>query len=160
MPVIRITDATWDRLKRWAIPLEDSPDDAIRKVLEAAEEHLRNLPTEAAAPTPQANKLAKEGIGVTVDFVSFITFCKSLEGQTLSTIGRQKKFKLSSVDDEHLYFIPESSKTKRRHSKRWIQGVLNRYALTGSFRPTDYVDLTRNASYTLALVKLYLAKQP
>ena len=41
MPVIRITDATWDRLKRWAEPLEDSPEDAVRKVLEAAEEHLR-----------------------------------------------------------------------------------------------------------------------
>ena len=41
MPVIRITDVTWDRLKRWAIPLEDSPEDALRKVLEAAEEHLK-----------------------------------------------------------------------------------------------------------------------
>ena len=41
MPVIRIADATWDRLKRWAIPLEDSPEDALRKVLEAAEEHLK-----------------------------------------------------------------------------------------------------------------------
>jgi len=40
VPVIRITDATWDRLKKWAEPLEDSPEDAIRKVLEAAEEHL------------------------------------------------------------------------------------------------------------------------
>jgi hypothetical protein len=41
MPVIRIADATWERLKQWAIPLEDSPEDAIRKVLEAAEEHLK-----------------------------------------------------------------------------------------------------------------------
>jgi hypothetical protein len=41
VPVIRITDATWDRLKRWAEPLEDSPEDAVRKVLEAAEEHLK-----------------------------------------------------------------------------------------------------------------------
>ncbi len=41
MPVIRITDATWDRLKRWAEPLEDSPEDAVRKVLAAAEEHLK-----------------------------------------------------------------------------------------------------------------------
>lgn len=40
-PVIRITDATWERLKRWAEPLEDSPEDAVRKVLEAAEEHLK-----------------------------------------------------------------------------------------------------------------------
>lgn len=41
MPVIRITDATWERLKRWAIPLEDSPEDAVRKVLDAAEEHFK-----------------------------------------------------------------------------------------------------------------------
>lgn len=41
MPVIRITDATWDRLKRWAEPLEDSPEDAVCKVLAAAEEHLK-----------------------------------------------------------------------------------------------------------------------
>ncbi len=41
MPVIRIADATWDRLKRWAVPLEDSGDDAVRKVLDAAEEHLK-----------------------------------------------------------------------------------------------------------------------
>jgi hypothetical protein len=41
MPVIRITDATWDRLKRWAVPLDDTPDDAVRKVLDVAEEHLR-----------------------------------------------------------------------------------------------------------------------
>ena len=41
MPVIRITDATWERLKQWAIPLEDAPDDAVRKVIDAAEEHLK-----------------------------------------------------------------------------------------------------------------------
>jgi len=40
MPVIRITDPTWDRLKRWAVPLEDTQEDAVRKVLDAAEEHL------------------------------------------------------------------------------------------------------------------------
>lgn len=37
MPTIRISDQTWERLKRWAVPLEDSPDDAVRKVLDAAE---------------------------------------------------------------------------------------------------------------------------
>lgn len=40
MPVIRITDPTWGRLKNWAVPLEDTPEDAVRKVLDAAEEHL------------------------------------------------------------------------------------------------------------------------
>jgi hypothetical protein len=41
MPVIRITDESWERLKKWAVPLEDSPDDAVRKVLDVAEEHLK-----------------------------------------------------------------------------------------------------------------------
>jgi hypothetical protein len=41
MPVIRITDSTWSRLQRWAVPLEDSPEDAVKKVLDAAEEHLK-----------------------------------------------------------------------------------------------------------------------
>lgn len=55
MPVIRITDATWDRLKRWAVPLEDAPEDAVRKVLDAAEEHLKC----------SQNRLSRQDIGVT-----------------------------------------------------------------------------------------------
>jgi hypothetical protein len=39
MPVIRVSDATWARLKKWAEPLEDSPDDAIGRVLDLAERH-------------------------------------------------------------------------------------------------------------------------
>ena len=53
MPVIRITDATWDRLKRWAIPLEDSPEDAVRKVLDAAEEHLKCRQTTVSSNLPK-----------------------------------------------------------------------------------------------------------
>lgn len=41
MPVIRITDDSWERLKKWAIPLEDSTEDAVRKVLDAAEEYVK-----------------------------------------------------------------------------------------------------------------------
>ena len=35
-PVIRISDDTWEMLKIWAVPLEDSADDALRKALRAA----------------------------------------------------------------------------------------------------------------------------
>jgi Mrr N-terminal domain len=37
MPTVRITDQTWERLKKWAVPLEDTPNDAISKVLDLAE---------------------------------------------------------------------------------------------------------------------------
>lgn len=37
MPVIRVTDATWERMKRHARPLEDTPDDIVRRALDALE---------------------------------------------------------------------------------------------------------------------------
>lgn len=47
--MVRISDATWERLKKWAEPLEDSADDAIRRVLDFAEHHLHD--SMVAAPT-------------------------------------------------------------------------------------------------------------
>ncbi len=37
MPYYRISDDTHERLKRWAVPLTDSRDDVVRRVLDAAE---------------------------------------------------------------------------------------------------------------------------
>ena len=56
MPVIRITDATWDRLKSWAVPLEDSPEDAVRKALDAAEEYLKCSNSKVTVPTHKVHK--------------------------------------------------------------------------------------------------------
>jgi len=73
MPVIRITDTTWDRLKRWAVPLEDSPEDAVRKVLDAAEEHLKcpggKLIEPPPGPKPPLSKYGNyelNGVRITV----------------------------------------------------------------------------------------------
>ena len=35
-PVVRISDQTWTRLQEWAVPLVDSVDDALIRVLDAA----------------------------------------------------------------------------------------------------------------------------
>ena len=66
MPVIRISDATWERLKRWAIPLEDSPEDAVRKVLDVADEQLRDPTSKSVVVGPvvqtsQPNKRLSRG---------------------------------------------------------------------------------------------------
>ncbi|MDM7939199.1 MAG: hypothetical protein QUS07_02525 [Methanothrix sp.] len=37
MPTVRVSDRNWRRLQHWAIPLEDTVDDALTKVLDAAE---------------------------------------------------------------------------------------------------------------------------
>ena len=41
MPVIRLKDATFERLKEWAVPLEDSADSTVGRVLDAVEELVK-----------------------------------------------------------------------------------------------------------------------
>ncbi len=70
VPVIRISDANYERLKEWAIPLEDSVDDALGKALAAANEHgnCRNeeqttapeLPLNASAVQPNPPHEARD----------------------------------------------------------------------------------------------------
>jgi len=95
-----------------------------------------------------------------MDFNSFITFCKGLEGLTLPTIGGKAHFVLSSVEHDRLHYIVESTGKIRHSTRPWIEAVLDHHKKTKSFRPKDYQDITFNASYTLALIKLYLEHQP
>ncbi|HXG35628.1 MAG TPA: winged helix-turn-helix domain-containing protein [Dehalococcoidia bacterium] len=43
MPVIRVSDQVWEKLKAKAIPLEDTPNDVLRRIIALAEEHERCL---------------------------------------------------------------------------------------------------------------------
>jgi len=94
-----------------------------------------------------------------IDFNSFMIFCKGREGQTLPTAGGRAKFVLSSVQNDRLYYIVESTGKSRHSTRPWIEAVLNHYAKTKSLRPVDYQRVTFNASYTLSLIKLYLEHQ-
>ena len=95
----------------------------------------------------------------TIDFNSFMSFCTGLQGQTLPTVGEGAQFVLSLVKNDCLHYIVKSTGKHRHSSKPDIEDVLNHYAMTGSLCPGDYVHITRHASYTLTLIKLYLAHQ-
>lgn len=92
----------------------------------------------------------------TIGFRSFMDFCKTLEGSTLPTAGGKARFDLSKVEKERLYYIPESTCKERFVPKRYIERVLDRYNKGWSLKPADYNDITMNASYTLALMKLFV----
>ena len=48
MPVIRVSDETWDRMKSLARPLEDTADDIVRRALDALEgASLKGVPKRA-----------------------------------------------------------------------------------------------------------------
>jgi len=63
MPVIRVSDSTWERLKGYARPFEDKPEDIVNLALDALDEklgkktkeHPRIVVTKAA--TPEGRKL-------------------------------------------------------------------------------------------------------
>lgn len=59
MPVIRISQQTWDRLKTYATPLEDTADDVVNIALDALEaarrKRLRIAHHSTAAPLPKRN---------------------------------------------------------------------------------------------------------
>jgi len=57
MPVMRISEDTWKRLQTWAVPLEDSPDDALRRVLDAAEAQRPRKGGAEAVPEPVPSEL-------------------------------------------------------------------------------------------------------
>jgi len=91
-----------------------------------------------------------------IDFNAFIRFCKGLQGQTFATRGGRAQFKLESAQDNGIDYIVESTNKTRHSTRRYIEKVLYHYTVTGSLRPRDYQHISRNASYTLSLLKLYL----
>ena len=50
-------------------------------------------------------------------------------------------------------FVPESTGLGRSDGRKAAERFLARYNDTGSLRPTDYGDVTRNASYFIGLIK-------
>jgi hypothetical protein len=58
MPVIRVTEATWDRMKQHAKPLEDTPDDIVRRALDALEGKSTATPKKPSATIGRPTKAA------------------------------------------------------------------------------------------------------
>jgi len=95
-----------------------------------------------------------------IDIDSFIEFCKSLVGSTIKTAGGRAKFTLSSAQYNKLCYTVLSTGKTRPHTRRRIEMVLDRYDKTKSFRQVDYLGITVNAPYVLALIRLYCSKRP
>ncbi len=86
---------------------------------------------------------------------SFLSFCRSVEGQELPTIGGQGKFLVHLAPGGVEYTLLSNNK-HRRQSQANIETVLDRFDKTGSFITTGYLDLTGCVSYILRLIKRYV----
>lgn len=84
-----------------------------------------------------------------------LQFASTLEGENLTTRAQQAAFSVCVVPDG-LEITPASSGTPRVVRREKIQSVLDEYARTESNRTTDYLKVTFNSSYLLALINLYI----
>jgi hypothetical protein len=86
----------------------------------------------------------------------FLNFCKSVEGQVIFTLAQKAEFTFRVVDDG-LEFTPLASKTLHKHTRQYVDGVLDLFEESGrSYITTHYNKYTVNASHMLALIDMYL----
>ena len=89
-----------------------------------------------------------------IDFEAFKAFCKKHVGQNLTAIGGKAQFSLLDVSDKAIHF-QISKNVVRKMAVRYVERILERYAKTGSLNPGHYGDISPNAIYVLALIKLF-----
>jgi hypothetical protein len=86
--------------------------------------------------------------GVTYD--ELLELARRLEGRQLETVTG-KRFTVGTYLDTP-YFTPASTGRGQSDGRKAAERFLDRYTRTGSLRPGDYADVTRNASYLIGLL--------
>jgi hypothetical protein len=84
-------------------------------------------------------------------FEELVNLARRLEGRSLETVTG-KKFTVGVYLDCP-YFTPASSGRGQSDGRKAGERFLDRYNRTGSLRPGDYADVTRNASYYVGMLQ-------
>ena len=85
----------------------------------------------------------------------FVAFVQTLAGKQLTTRAQHRPFTVR-VTGGGLEFLPGSTQRPRPESSATLDRVLEEFAANESLQPRQYQDLTRNASYVLSVIALYL----
>jgi hypothetical protein len=86
-----------------------------------------------------------------VTYEELLALARRCEGKTLQTVTG-KPFTVGVYLDCP-FFTPASSGYGQTDGRKAAERFLARYNATGSLRPSDYADVTRNASYYVVLVQ-------
>jgi len=98
------------------------------------------------APTARVAKPYLEGM----TYEQLLALARSVDGEAIETVTG-KRFTVGVYLDCP-FFTPESSGRGQSDGRRAAERFLERYNETGSLRPSDYSDVTRNASYYVGLL--------
>ncbi|HET8777493.1 MAG TPA: hypothetical protein VFN76_07515 [Candidatus Limnocylindria bacterium] len=84
-------------------------------------------------------------------FDELLDLARRLEGRRLETVTG-KGFTVGIARTGELFFTPESSGYGQSDGRKAAERFVERYNETGSLRPGDYADVTRNASYFIGML--------
>ena len=84
-------------------------------------------------------------------YEELLALVRRYEGATLETVTG-KRFRVGTYMDTP-FFRPESSGFGQSDGRKAVERFVERYNETGSLRPSDYKDASRNASYLIGLIK-------
>jgi hypothetical protein len=87
---------------------------------------------------------------VAMTYDELLDLARGLDGQTLETVTG-KTFAVGVYLDCP-FFTPSSSGYGQSDGRKAAERFLDRYNRTGSLRPGDYADVTRNASYFIGML--------
>jgi hypothetical protein len=85
-----------------------------------------------------------------VTYEELLDLARQLEGRTLETVSGGG-FTVEIYRDS-LVFTPASTGNGQSDGRRAAERFLDRYNRSGSLRPGDYADVTRNASYLVGML--------
>jgi hypothetical protein len=93
------------------------------------------------------------GVGtlVTMTYDEMLALIRRLEDRPLRTVSGLEF--TASVYLDSPVFTPASSGVGRSDGRKAAERFLARFNETGSLRPADYADVTRNASYFVGLMQ-------
>ncbi|MGH2446228.1 MAG: hypothetical protein ACRDZV_13885 [Acidimicrobiia bacterium] len=83
-------------------------------------------------------------------YEELLDLARRLEGRRLETVTG-KRFTVG-IAVNCPFFTPESSGFGQSDGRKAAERFLDRYNATGSHRPGDYADVTRNASYFIGML--------
>ena len=92
-----------------------------------------------------------------VTYEELLTAARRLDGETLETVTG-KRFTVGIYLDCP-FFTPESTGRGRSDGRKAAERVVERFNRTGSLRPADYGDVTRNASYFIPLLEVAASRR-
>lgn len=81
-----------------------------------------------------------------------VDLARAADGETLQTVTG-KPFTVRIHGGDELVFTPASSGYGQADGRPPVRRFVERYNATGSLRPRDYADVTRNGSYLVGLLR-------